>query len=189
MCCSPKKFCFRLLVVFLLSAVSAVVVAVTGQYGSATAALLLASLSGYLLSQDIFLSANTLLSSSHRILPKKLKEFLKPAVIRWKVYLRHLLVSVVKSSVLLTVSLLLVYFSLTAKDSAKRVASKVTGGCLIALTVLLRAGAACQGIYLLGLVRNPLHPWWSEDVQRYNSWRKRLSYCSIPRRLMLTYGN
>ena len=166
---------------FLLSVFSTLTVSITAQYCSYTASLILAVITGYLLSQDLFLCANVLLNSLRR----KANE---SSHIQWKTFVRHLLMSTVRCSVLLIVSALLVYFSSTAKDMAKRMASSVTGGCVIALHLLLYISTACQGTYILGLFRNPLHPWRSEDVQKYKSWRKKLSYCSIPRTLVLTYG-
>ena len=166
---------------FLLSVFSTLIVTITAQYGSYTASLLLAVTTGYLLSQDLFLSARVLLHSLRR-------KANGSSQIHWKTFARHLLKSTAGGSVLLVVSILLVYFSSTANGMAKRTASRVTGGCVIAIHLLLYMSSACQGTFILGLFRNPLHPWRSDDVQKYKSWRKRLSYCSIPRTLVLTYG-
>ena len=166
---------------FLLSVFSTLMVSIIAQYSSYTASLLLAVVTGYLLSQDPFLSARILSHSLRRKGNGSSK-------IHWKTFVRHLLTSTARGSVLLVLSILLVYFSSTANDIAKRTASRVTGGCIIALHLFLYIASACQGTYVLGLFRNPLHPWRSDDVQKYKSRRERLSYCSIPRTLVLTYG-
>ena len=168
----------RLLVMFLLSGFSTTLITITAQYGSSTASLLLAATTGYLLSNDLFfLSTDTL--SITRISSTR---------VRCKSLFRHLLVSSLRAIVLLIVNLLVVYFSSTAKDRAKRIAGRVIGSCVIALTLFLWAGSACQGTYILRLIRNPLHPWRTDNVQRYKSRRKRLRYCNIPGALMLSYG-
>ena len=184
-----KLLCYihRLLVVFLLSVFSTLTVAVTGQYSSSTATLLLATTTGYLLSQDLFLITNILMNYSRRKSSVGF-EANRSIRVRQKSFFRHILVSSVRGCLLLIVSVLLVYFSSTAKDTAKRVAGRVAGSCTVALTLFLWTSGTCQGIYVLGLFRNPLHPWRSEDVQKYKSWRKKLSFCSMLRTLVLTYG-
>ena len=87
------------------------------------------------------------------------------------------------------ITLLVVYFSSTGGKESRNMAGKVLGSSVVALWCVLRFSGASQGIYILGLFRNPLHPWKStEDIQRYKIWRKRLSYCSILPQLALTYG-
>lgn len=170
-------FSCRLLIVFLLSAFSTVVVIIIGHYSSSSAALLLAVITGYLLSQDLFLFADIILNLISK------RSFQAHRKVFW-----HVLASTVSGCVLLITNGLLVYFSFTASDMAKKLASRVTGSCVIVLNVLLHSSSVCQRPYILGLFRNPLHPWRSEDVQKFKSWRRRLSYCSLPRTFVLTYG-
>lgn len=179
--------CCRLLVVFLLSLVSSVLVAVVGHHSRPTA-VLLATFFGYALSQDLFLCVRILWNIAHRKIFFKFPTsncFDCKPVIRWKVYT---LVSTLQGVVLLIISLPLVYFTFTAEESAKFVASKVAGGCVLTLSVFLWASGSSQGIYILGLFRNPLHPWTSEDIQKFKYWRRILEYFSVPGRLVLGYG-
>ena len=170
---------------FLLSLVSTVLVATVAHFSNSTAALLLASASGYLLSHDLF-SLSPIINPLIRLLFKTKRLSSK---VQWKPYTRHLVISSLRGSVLMLISLLLVYFSSSARGGSKTVAGRVLGSILITLWLVLSISGASQGIYVLGLLRNPLHPWRSsEDIQRYKAWRKRLSYCSILPQLALTYG-
>jgi hypothetical protein len=169
---------------FLLSLVSTVLVATVAHFSNSTAALLLASASGYLLSHDLF-SLSPIINPLIRLLFKTKRLSSK---VQWKPYTRHLVISSLRGSVLMLISLLLVYFSSSARGGSKTVAGRVLGSILITLWLILSISGASQGIYVLGLLRNPLHPWRSsEDIQRYKAWRKRLSYCSILPQLALTY--
>ena len=172
---------------FLLSLVSTVLVAVIGHYTRPTA-VLLAALFGYILSQDLSLYVRIFWNIAHRKIFSKFPTsncFDCRPVVHWKVYA---LVSALQGVVLLTISLPLIYVTFTAKDSAKAVASKVAGGCVLILSVFLWASGFSQGIYILGLFRNPLHPWNSEDVKKFKSWRKILNHFSVPGRLVHGYG-
>ena len=164
---------------FLLSLVSTVIVAITAEFSTTTATLLLSVVMGYLLSQDIFL-ISTIVPFNY--LRRKSAKF------HWKSFSRHLLISSLRGSILLIVSVTMVYFGSTARGIGRKVASRVVGSCVVALPLFLWTSDACQGTYVLGLFRNPLHPWRSDDVKKYKSWRRKLGYCSYPRTLLLTYG-
>lgn len=168
----------------LLSAFSTATVAIVGHYSSSTATLLLAATAGYLLSQDLFLFTNILSNHTQRKSPLGFRA--KRSTM--KIFFRHVLVPTVRGCILIVISTLLVYFSSTASDMAKRIASRVAGSCIIVLTLLLLTSNTCQRPYVLGMLRNPLYPWRSENVEKFKSWRKKLSYFSLPRTLVLTYG-
>ena len=163
---------------FLVSLVSTVVVAVTAHYSSFTAALLLATVSGYLLSHNLFSITLTFTclreSNTHSV--------------QWKPFTRSLLIHCLRGFALTTLSILIVYFSSTAKKDTRTVAGTVLGSCVIALSLVLSTTTAGQSVYILGLFRNPLHPWRLDNLERYKTWRRRLSYCSVPTQLALTYG-
>ena len=165
----------------LLSAFSTATVAITGHYTSSTATLLLATTAGYLLSQDLFLFTNILSNHTQKKSPIGFRA-------KRSIFFRHFIAETVRGCILIVISALLVYFSSTASDMVKRLASRVAGSCIIVLTLLLLTSNACQRPYVLGLLRNPLYPWRSENVEKFKSWRKKLSYFSFPRTLVLTYG-
>lgn len=169
---------------FLLSLVSTVIVGVIAHYSSYTAALLLASASGYLLSHDL----SSLLSTVSSLIRFIFRHNRNSSNIQWKAHTRHAAISCLRGSVLIVISLLLVYFSSTAREEPRAVAGRVLGSCVVALCLILSISGASQRIYILGLFRNPLHPWKSsDDIQKYKLWRKRLSYCSFLPQLALTY--
>lgn len=174
----------RLVIVCLLSAFSTATVVITGHYSSSTATLLLAATTGYLLSQDIFLFTNILSNLTRRKSPLGFRAKRSTR----KIFFHHVLAPTVRGCILIVISALLVYFSSTASDMTKRLASRVAGSCVIVLTLLLLTSNACQRPYVLGLLRNPLYPWRSENVEKFKSWRKKLSYFSLPRRVVLMYG-
>lgn len=169
---------------FLLSVFSTATVVITRHYSNSTTALLLAAITGYVLSQDLFFFTNILSNHTHKGSPLGFKAKKSTR----KIFFYRALASTVRGSILLVVSALLVYFSSTASGMAKRLASRVTGSCVIVLTLLLLTSNACQRLYVLGLFRNPLYPWRSEQVEKFKSWRKKLSVSSLPRTLVLTYG-
>lgn len=179
MCLILYVYLHRLLVAFLLSMMSTITVSTIAHYASTTPALLIATITGYLLSHDLFLLP--------AIIPVYTAWRQNTFTINWK-RICHFLISPIKGCSLVIVSVLLVYFSTTADGGSRVLAVRILGSCILALTLLLRISSTFQSTYILRLFRNPLHPWRSEDVRRFKSWRRRLSYCSIPGRLVLSYG-
>ena len=177
----------RLLVMFLLSLISVLLVAVVGAH-SRLAGLLLAACFGYTLSQDLSHFVRIFWS-----ITCKRPRFKIPTLIwfhnkfatNWKVFV---LISVLKGVVLLSLSSLLVYVTFMAKCSARVTASETVGGCVLALSVLLWLSATSQGIYVLGVLRNPLHPWNLKTVKKFKQHKVIPCFYGTPLRIILDYG-
>ena len=176
---------------FLVSSVLTGLVVLAG-YQSPPTAILLATFFGYILSQDLLLFFNTpwkLIKTKFAKTPKNTSPHL------WRKFVIYILKQSVKGITLLPFSFIFAYFSFTANESAKTVASIVFGVFVILVAVCLQVASISQGIYILGLVRNPLHPWELDNVQEFKAKRKRLASfgakrlnCSYTFAIMLHYG-
>ena len=183
----PSECSIRLLVMFLFSLISVLLVAVVEAH-SRLAGFLLAACFGYTLSQDlshlvrIFWSI-TCKKPSFKI-PTSICFYCNFAT-NWKVFV---LISVLKGVVLLSLSSLLIYATFMAKGSAGVTGSKTVGGCVLTLSVLLWLSATSQGIYVLGVFRNPLHPWNLKNLKKFKQHKAIPWFYGIPRRIILDYG-
>ena len=85
-------------------------------------------------------------------------------------------------------SLVIVYFTFTTSGSGASVATTSVGSVLIGLYIAITVSDTVQGVYFLGLFRNPLFPKCSGSTEKFKRWRKCLGYLSIPRRLAVAYS-
>ena len=194
-------FLCRLLVMFILSVVS---MAIPAALANRTASILLATVFGYLLSQDIFSNLKVLAC----LLTSKCKTVSRLTRPLWegvfsktftsychlnclpisglKSYLAHLAVAAIEGTILLSISLVVVYF--TFSRSHEKLPTTAVGSVLIGLYVAVIVSDSLQGVYVLGLFRNPLYPKHSGSTEKFKTWRKRLGYLSLPRRLTVAYS-
>ena len=191
---------YRLTIMFIVSLGSvATVVSLT----DGTLLVLLATTTGFLLSQDIFtcfkspiyllslISDVKLLQSARYQLSTKtfvsLYGWDNRKMANLKTIAIHYLVSMIKGSALLGTSLVTVYFTFESSSDAEEVGTNVTAGFVIGLFCLLQGSHVFQRIYLFGTLRNPLFPNQSENVSNFNKSRNLLHYISIPGRLIYKY--
>lgn len=200
MFCAPQ--CCRLVVMLSLSVSTVAAVAALSDRALAT---LLASLVGFLLSQDIFTyfsavvvaltskcasltnvlrTCNRVFSSSYLLFCSFRFEPLSGV----KSFVLSLLVSTPKAAFLLGSTLVVLHFSSGAQGREERFARTITGGVLIGLCLLLRLNDALQRVYVLRLFRNPLFPHECSNIKSFQAKRKTLVGFSVPRRLILAYG-
>ena len=189
---------------FLLSVCSVIIVSAVTDL---TLTVLLSALFGFIFSHNIFSIFSLLmcsLLSVCRSLPFRLKSlcdevfdriFLSLTGIdfrktnRIQVHLVYFALSIFKGAILLTVSLVILYFTFTATDiPSKDLALTVLGGFVFGSFVLIEVSDALQRVYLLGVFRNPLFPWTCDNVANFKSRRKLLRYISIPRTQTTNYG-
>lgn len=189
---------------FLLSVCSVAIVSAVSDH---TLTVLLSTLFGFILSHDIFSTFGLLIWSLLSVctsLPRRLKplcdrlpdriflsltgiDFRKTNSI--KVHLVYFVLTIFKGVILLSVSLVILYFTFTAADIAsKDLALTVLGGFVLGSFVLVGVSDALQRVYLLRVFRNPLFPWTCDNVAKFKSRRKLLRYFSIPRTLTTNYG-
>lgn len=168
-------------------------------------AALLASLAGFLLSQDVFTwfsagvsalaskcgpltgtlrACDGVFSSSYLLLCS----FRFKPLSGVKSLLLSLLVATPKAAVLLGGSLAVLYFSFGAEGGGERLARTVAGGVLVGLCLLLRLSDALQRVYVLRLFRNPLFPRECSNGRRFRARKNVLAGFSVPRRIILAYG-
>ena len=186
--------------------ISAVSVAIPAALTDRTTAALLATAFGYLLSQDIFSNLKAL----GCLLTSKCKPISRLSNHLWKgifsktfssycridfhpisglkSYLLHLTVSTLEGALLLSSGLVIVYFTFTTSGSGANVATAIIGSVLIGLYIAITVSDTLQGVYFLGLFRNPLFPKCSGSTEKFKRWRKCLGVLSIPRRLAVAYS-
>lgn len=93
---------------------------------------------------------------------------------------------VVKDSIVLAVSLSAVQLAFMYSSE-----TFLTGlaGCVIGLWLLLVATGSLSGLFMVGgLVRSPLHPRILQSAEKLLRWKSTLRYLSLPRRVLITYG-
>ena len=195
------NFLCRLLVMFTLSVV---LVIIPAALPNRIASVLLATVFGYLLSQDIFSNVKALAC----LLTSKCKPISRLTLLFWgrvfsktfssychlnchpisgfKSYLVHLAVAAIEGTILLSFSVVIVYFTFSRSD--ENLLTVVVGSVLIGLYVAVMVSDSLQGVYILGMFRNPLYPKHSGSTEKFKRWRKRLGYLSIPRRLTVAYS-
>ena len=192
----------RLLVQFLLSVVSMVIVSVLPD--SALSALLATTFT-FILSHNLFFTFNLLLCSLLSVCPlagnklnalcSSLGKFVSLTGIDChktesaKVYLLYWTASLLRDALLLSVGLVVVYFTHTAVGAAGReLATSVIGGLLLGALLVGVVSDRVQGVYVLGVVRNPLHPWYCDNVTRFKTRKRLLRYFAFPRALLSNFG-
>lgn len=100
------------------------------------------------------------------------------------------LVILFKGVLLLALSLVSVYFTSTLQDQDVRdLLVKIFSGITFGLVVVMFVSDSLQKPYFLGIFRNHLFPHFTGDVKKYKVQRKKLSYASVPQRIILPYGN
>ena len=186
--------------------ISAVSVAIPAALTDHTTAVLLATAFGYLLSQDIFSNLKALAC----LLTSKCKPISRLSHHLWKgifsktfssychidfhpisglkSFLLHLTVATLEGAILLSSGLVIVYFTFSTSESGSNMATTSVGSVLIGLYIGITVSDTLQGVYFLGLFRNPLFPKCSGSTEKFKRWRKCISYLSIPRRLAVAYG-
>ena len=191
-----------MLIQFLLSVVSIVIVSVLPDPALSA---LLATTFTFILSHNLFFTFNLLLccllsvcplaSSKLKTLCSSLRKFVSLTGIDCrktesiKLYLLYWTVSILRDALLLGVGLVIVYFTHTAVDAAGReLATSVTGGLLLGALLVGVVSDGVQGVYILGVVRNPLHPWYCDNATRFKTRRRLLHYFAFPRTLVSNYG-
>lgn len=186
--------------------ISAISVAIPAALTDRTTAVLLATAFGYVLSQDIFSNLKalgSLLTSKCKPISRLFHHLWKGIFSKtfssycrinfhpisgFKSYLLHLTVSILEGALLLSSSLVIVYFTFTTSGSGASVATTSVGSVLIGLYIAITVSDTVQGVYFLGLFRNPLFPKCSGSTEKFKRWRKCLGYLSIPRRLAVAYS-
>lgn len=192
---------YRLTIMFVVSSISVVIVVlITNDILS----ILLATMFGFLLSQDVFtfiksplfllslFSDAMLIQSTHNQLANK--TFI--SLYGWdcqtlssiKTLAIHYTVAIIKGTSLLGTSLVIVYFTFTLSGSAEGLGIRITAGLVIGLFCLLQGSQMFQRIYLFGIFRNPLFPKQSENVLKFNKKRTLLRYFSIPGGYIQAFG-
>ena len=184
--------------------VSSVSVAIVASITSNTLSVLLATAFGFMLSQDVFTMIKSPIYLLSLILNVKYfqstqtqittKTFI--SLFGWdcrplssvKTLAIHYLVSVVKGTLLLATSLVIVYYTFTSSGDVEDLGARVTGGLVIGLFIVLRGSHSLQRVYLMQTLRNPLFPKQSENVSMFRKRRKLLHYLSTPGRVLHTYG-
>lgn len=194
----------RLSVIFALSVCSIAIVSTLTDH---ILAVLLSTTFGFILSQDVFSNFNlvicSLLSGCPSV-PHRFKSicdqvlhrtFLSFAGIDFrrsntvKVHLIYFALEFLKGIILLSVSLIIVYFTFTASNSPQKdLASTILGGFVLGSFFLLQVSDALQRVYLFGVFRNPLFPWTCDNIAKFKSRRKFLRYFSMPRTIVTNYG-
>ena len=188
---------------FFISSISVVVVASLTMLND-TISVLVATVFGFLLSQDIFTcfkvpfyllsllsKAKFLHSVRAHLTDKTLISFYGwdcQTMSNLKTIAIHYLVSIIKGAALLAVSLVIIYFTFLSSGNAEEIGTKITAGIVIGLYCLLQGSHMIQRIYFFGVLRNPFFPKQAENVTKFNKSRKLLHYASIPARLVHTYG-
>ena len=191
--------------IFIASVISVAIVVPV----SDTVSFMLLTAFGFFLSQDIFKHVKcilTLLSSRQsnriaRFVNSLCKEVSDKTFVSYggvgkvrmlsnlRTYLLSVLFSALKSSVLLAVSLLCIYFTSTVGSADMRlILTRVFSGLVIALCGCVTISDSLQRPYLLRLFRNCLYPKLTGDVAVFKAKKKRLQYASLPRRLVLATG-
>ena len=90
---------------------------------------------------------------------------------------------------MLGIALVAVYFTFTLNAGGiEVVATTVAAWVVIALYLFLCISDALQQRYILGVLRNPLQPKDFKNVVKFKRSRKLLHFFSIPRQLIIVYG-
>ena len=179
-------------------------VAVVAPLADLTLSVLLAAAFGFLLSQDVFTVAKSLIYLLSLVLNAKflqstrIQMTTKTFVSLFSLDFRplssmkslsvHCLLSAVKGTLLLAASLVIIYYSFTSDGDSEDLGAKITGGLVIGSFCLLQGSHVLQRVYLAQVLRNPLFPKQSESVTKFSKRRKLLLYLSIPGRILRTYG-
>ena len=185
---------------FVISSIS---VAVVVFLPNDTSLILLATTSGFLITQDIFTSLKLplyLLSliSGSKLLQSTRNHLMNRTFVSYfgwdcrklsslKILAIHYLVSIIKGAVLLGSSLAIVYFSYTSSAETKELGTRITAGLVIGLFCLLQGSYVFQRIHLFRVLRNPLFPKQYENVSKFERKRMLLHYFSTPGRYIHAY--
>ena len=151
-------------------------------------AVLLGTAFGFLLSHDVFLIPKTLSCSFASKVYTSFHTVRFQPVSNLRTYLVSLAVVAVKATVILSVSLVISYFTFTASGDSEVLARTVMAALLIGLYCFVQLAHSAQGVYIIRLFRNPLHPHNSENAEKFQRRRQLLGYISVPTKLVATYG-
>lgn len=167
-------------------------------------AVLLAAAFGYVLSQDIFSNVKVLgyiiskcgpflrlRSPCRRVFSKTFGSYSSldfHPISDPRSYAATLAIGILKGVILLTISLVITHFAFDLSGGAEDLTQTIVASSLIALYVVSLASDSLQGVYVLRVFRNPLHPHNCENVEKFRKKRKLLSYISVPKRLTALYG-
>ena len=201
-CAYTLLFC-RLTVMFVISSISVAIIASLATLNGIVS-VLLATVLGFFLSQDIFtcfkvpiyllslLSKIKFLNSVHaQFTEKTFTSFYGwdcQTISTVKNIAIHYLISIMNGATLLAASIVIVFFTFLLSGDAEEIGTKITAGIVIGLFCPLQGSSVLQRIYLFRVLRNPLFPKQAENVAKFNKRRKLLHYASIPARLIHTYG-
>lgn len=98
-----------------------------------------------------------------------------------------LLISTLKGSVILAGGLVCVYFTSKVQDPEKKMLmTRIFSGITISFCAIVLISDSIQRPYILGIVRNFLFPKSASHVAKFKSQRKKLSYASFPRKVLLS---
>lgn len=170
-----------------------------------TLSLLLSTAFGFVLSQNIFHTASSLLCALLSLCPavrakleahcNSYKMFVSVTGIdchrmrQLKLSILYWAFSSVRSALLLGIGLVVVYLTFTVTDGAARVlVMNIIGGLILGTYVLMRVSNGLQKVYLFRVFRNPLFPWTCDHWAKFKTKRKMLQYFATPRALGITYG-
>ena len=170
---------------FTASVVSVVIVAALTDRSTA---VLLGAAFGFLLSHDVFLVPKVLSCSfGSKVFTSFHTAHFHP-VSDLKTYLISIAIVAIKGTVLLSVSLVITYFTFSASGDSENLARTIVAALLIGLYCFIQLAHRLQGIYIARFFRNPLHPHSSESAEKFQRKRQLLSYISVPTKLITTYG-
>lgn len=196
---------YRLLVIFVASVVSVVIVV---PLENTTSSMLLVTF-GFLLSCDIFSNFKAMLylisskprnritrhiySLCKKVQEKKFISYSGLGQIRpmsnSRSYLINFLLSISKGALLLGGSLTSIYYTSTVENAERRRVLLMTFSCLmIAVCLSVIVSDWMQKPYIWGIISNFFYPKYISTTQKYKLSRKKLQYLSMPRRIILSYS-
>ena len=105
-------------------------------------------------------------------------------------YFLQLLSTSLRAIILLAASLVGLYFTSDGKieDTRRELMIRIFSGWLIGLCVLVVVSDSLQRPYLLGVIRNLLHPKLTGSLKQFKWKRKKLHFISVPRRIIVIYS-